>query len=280
MSICLALTISICAGNSPSGQVAPKRIVAIGPNSAEIVCALGACDAIVGVSKFCVYPPELKDRPQVGGQFDPDLERITALRPDLVITRGSHGGLERLCEERGIAVYHDETDSFEGVEKAVMELGALLGREEEAKKVNSEFRAKLDEIRAQVSGKRRPRVFLTVSRQPDRLANIMTAGRGTFLHEMIEIAGGINVFGDVEMRYPQVSPEAVLAKQPDVIIELLPEVVLTAELESQLRKQWAELGPLPAAKRNRVYFLTDDHCLIPSPRYHVIVEKVARILHP
>jgi iron complex transport system substrate-binding protein len=108
----------------------------------------------------------------------------------------------------------------------------------------------------------------------------MTAGRGTFLDEMIEIAGGVNVFGDVEMRYPQVSPEAVLAKQPEVIIELLPEVDVTAELEAQLRQQWRELGPLPATKNDRVFFLNDDHCLIPSPRDHVIIEKVARILHP
>ena len=258
----------------------PQRIIAIGPNSAEIVCALGACDAIVGVSKFVVYPPELKARPQVGGQFDPDIERITALRPDLVITRGASDALERLCADRGIAVYRDETDSLAGIEKTTADLGRLLRREKEAKQVVADFRAAVDRIRAEVAGKRRPRVFLSASRQPDRLANVMTAGRGTFLDEMIEIAGGINVFGDLDMRYPQVSPEAVLAKQPDVIIELLPEVDLTPELESQLRRQWQELGPLPAAKRNRIYFLTDDHCLIPSPRYHVIIEEIARILHP
>jgi iron complex transport system substrate-binding protein len=258
----------------------PKRIIAIGPNSAEIVCALGACEAIIGVSKFVVYPPELKTRPHVGGQFDPDLERITALRPDLVITRGASDALERLCADRGVAVYRDETDSLAGIEKTTADLGRLLRREKEAEEIIADFRAALDKIRADVAGKPRPRVFLTASRQPDRLANIMTAGRGTFLDEMIEIAGGINVFGDVDMRYPQISPEAVLAKQPDVIIELLPEVKLTPELESQLRRQWQELGPFPAAKHDHIYFLTDDHCLIPSLRYHVIIEKVAKILHP
>jgi iron complex transport system substrate-binding protein len=222
----------------------------------------------------------LKDRPQIGGLFDPDLERIAALRPDLLIACGQNAALDRLCEERGIRLYHDETDSLATLEKTVTELGAILGRVEQAKTLNARFRAHLEKIRSSVSGRKRPRVFLSVSRQPDRLANIMTAGQGTFLHEMIEIAGGENIFGDVEMRYPQVSPEAVLAKQPEVIIELLPETDLTPVLESQLRGQWTTLGPMPAVRNDRIHFITDDNCLIPSPRYHLIIEKVSRILHP
>ena len=271
-----------CAASS-SGEdrpPAPTRIIAMGPNSAEIVCALGACDQIVGVSKFCVYPPELANKPQVGGLYDPDLERIAALRPDLLVTRGRNEAVDALCERLGVQVYADATDSFAGIEQSVRDLGNILDRAPQADELVREFQSRLSAIRRATAGKSRPRVFLTVSRNPDRLANILTTGKGTFLGEMIECAGGDNVFGDLDMRYPEVSPEGILARRPQVIIELMPEVALTPELERQMREQWRQLGDAPAVSGDRIHFLTDDHCLIPSPRYPRIVEKVSRILHP
>jgi iron complex transport system substrate-binding protein len=258
----------------------PQRIIAIGPNSAEIICALGACDRIVGASRFCVHPPELKARPQVGGLYDADLERIAALRPDFLVTRGRHEAVDALCHQLGVRLYEDTTDSFAGLERTIGELGEILGLRQEAAGLIEQFRARLDAVHARIAGRPRPRVFLTVARQPDRLANILTAGRGTFLDEMIETAGGVNVFGDLDMRYPEVSPEGILAKRPEVIIELMPEVALTPELERRMLDQWRELGDIPAVSGRRVYFLTDDHCLIPSPRYAQIVEKISRLLHP
>ncbi len=263
----------------PSANSSPRRIVAIGPNSAEIICALGACDRIVGVSKFCVYPPELGSRPQIGGLYDPDLERIAVLRPDLLVTRGRNDALIALCDSLGVRVYDDLADSLAGIERTIRELGEILSLDDRASVVVQDFQDKLSAIRERVADQRRPRVFLTIARRPDRLANILTAGRGTFLNEMLEVAGGENVFGDVEMRYPEISPEGALAKRPDVIIELMPEVSLTPALEQDMRLQWRGLGNIPAVESGRIYFLADDHSLIPSPRYHQIIEKVAGILH-
>ena len=271
---------SLFAVENRASKPVPRRIIAIAPNSAEVICALGACDAVVGASKFCVFPPELKNRPQIGGLYDPDLEKIISLRPDLLVTRGRNESLERLCEQSRIAIYHDETDTLAGIEKGIRELGQLLDRPNEAEQMVAEFRARLDTVRARVKGKVRPRVMLTVSRQPDRLANILTTGRGTFLDEMIAVAGGVNIFGDIDMIYPEVSPEAILAKQPEVIIELMPEVLVTDELAAQMRGQWRRLGTIPANANERLYFLTDDNSVIPSPRYAEFVEKVSRLLHP
>jgi iron complex transport system substrate-binding protein len=270
---------SVAAWDGLADHATPRRIIAIAPNSAEVVCALGACDAIIGVSKFCVFPAELKERPLIGGLYDPDLEKIIALRPDLLITRGRNESLERVCEQMKVPIYHDETDTLAGIEKCVRELGQKLGRSEAAEKLVGDFRLRLDAVRSRTRGKAKPRVMLTVSRQPDRLANILTTGRGTFLDELIEFAGGVNVFGAIDMIYPEVSAEAIIAKQPQVIIELMPEVKLTDELEKQVREQWRKLGAIPAVTDNRVYLLTDDNSLIPSPRYVEFVEKVSRILH-
>jgi len=261
-------------------NAAPRRIVAMAPNSAEVICTIGACDRIVGVSKFCVFPKELLERPKVGGLSDPDLERITALRPDLLVLRGRNDALERLADTLKIPIYRDETDTLAGIESCLRELGERLGLPNEGDAKAAEFRDRIRAVQHRVSSKPRPRILVTVARQPDRLANILTTGRGTFLDEMIDAAGGVNVFGQLDMPYPQVSPEAILAKQPEIILELLPEVELTQDLRWGMLAQWKKFGTIPAVATGRIHFLNDDNALIPSPRYAAFIEKVAALLHP
>ena len=259
---------------------APRRIITISPNAAEIICALGACEAIVAVSKFCVHPPELADRPRVGGLFDPNLEKIIALKPDLVVLRGRSESLAGLCSSRGIDLYQDPTERLSDVATCITELGGRLHKKKEATALVARFDKELEQIAKRVAGRPRPRVLLTVSRSPDRLANILTAGKGCFLSDMLEIAGGANVFGEVELAYPQVSPESIIAARPEVIVELMPETPMTDALREQVLKTWRSLGPIPAVTDGRVHLLSDDHCLVPSLRYVKIVGKVARLLHP
>ncbi len=264
----------------PGEPTTPKRIITIAPNAAEIICALGACGHLVAVSKFCVHPPELESRPRIGGLFDPDLERIVSLRPDLVVLRGKNETLENLCREREIRIYRDETQTIEGVAKCIRDLGRRLNLVDSAAKLTKQFRARLDRIKERNADRPKPRVLLTAARRPDRLADLLTFGSDTFPDEMLSIAGGVNIFHHLDMRYPQVSAESIIAQRPDVIIELMPEVDLTERLKSRLLDQWKALGPIPAVQNQRVYFITDDHCLIPSPRYVDIIEKVSRLLHP
>ncbi len=264
------------ATSAPRG---PQRIVTIAPNSAEVLCALGVADRIVGVSKFCVYPPELIERPRVGGLFDPDLERIVALRPDLLVLRGRSDSVESLCDRLDIPIYFDRTETLADVETGITELGRYLGCADEARSLRMDLRRRLQAIRDRVTGRQRPGVLLTVARRPGRLANVLTTGKGTFLHEMLEIAGGRNVFGHVDMPYPQVSAEGIVARRPEVIVELMPEVELTPAIRQEMLEQWRQLQGVPALDNDRVYFLTEDNCLIPSPRYVEIIERLSRLLH-
>jgi len=275
-----ALLLQTDAARRAPVHAPPQRIIAMAPNTAEVICSLGACDRIVGVSRFCVYPPELLERPRIGGLSDPDLERIIALRPDLLVMRGRVESLDRLSEQLEIGVYRDETDTLRGIEKCVEDMGRLLTREEKATEVVRDFRDRLERIRTRVAGRPRPRVLLSIARDPERIANLLTAGKGTFLDEMLEIAGGVNVFGNLDMFYPQVSPEAIIAQRPDVIIELMPETRLDASTEASLRAQWKQLDSIPAVATNRIHFVTDDNCLIPSPRYVEIIARISGLLHP
>lgn len=264
----------------PGDRTIPARIVTIAPNADEIICSLGACDSIVAVSEFTVHPPELASRPRIGGLFNPNVERIVALRPDLIVLRGHNEEIERLCRQRGIRLFLDQTDSLADITKNVRALGELLGREDRAVELIAEFEQRLDAVRRRTQGRDKPRVFLTVARNPDELANILTAGKGSFLDETITLAGGTNVFSHVDMMYPQISPEEIIARRPDVIIELMPEASLTPQRERELHSQWSRFALVPAVRDQRVHFITDDNAMIPSPRYVEIIEKLAAILHP
>lgn len=257
-----------------------QRLVIIGPSSAEVVCALGACDRVVGVDRFTIFPPELDDRPRVGGLFDPDLERIIALQPDLVILRGRNSDLERLCEQSSIELFLDQTDSLATLRELMVQLGTKLNREVRARALIDEMNARLDRIRARSAGLPKPRVLLTISRRPGSLSNVLTAGRGSFLTEVVELAGGRNVFEDIPLAYPQVSPESMLAAQPEVIVEILPGESPDESYRAGLLREWKGLGPSPATRAGRVCVINEDHALIPSPRIVDVVDRLSRLLHP
>lgn len=282
--ILLFAAASAAFGQAPAPSAppaAPRRIVSIAPNSDEILCALGACDLVVACSKFTVYPPELKDRPRVGGLYDPNLERIAALRPDLVVLRGDNDKVAQLCRDLNVRLYRDRTDRLADIETTIRELGAIVERREQAEKLAADFRTKLDAVRARVAGRPRPRVLVIISRQPTEFSNLLTAGAGNFLSEMIDIAGGENVFGHVQMMYPKVSPESILTSRPDVILELLPEAGALADAQRKaMIAQWAGVGAMPAVQSGRIHFLTEDNALTPSPRFVEIVDHVSRLLHP
>lgn len=268
---------------APAARAAstPRRIVTFAPSSTEIIAAIGAADRLVAVGSFCTYPPEVAKLPKVGGQFDPNLEGILRLRPDLVVIRGGNHEVEALCERNGIRVFKDPTDSLDDLYATIRALGDLLDRRDAAAAAAAKLRGELDRTAAAVSRLKRPRVFFAVSRRdPGTLSGILTASQGTFVDEMITLAGGTNVFAGLAMAYPEVSPEAVLAARPDVIVEAMPEARGGPDFEQQVREAWRRLGPVPAVADDRIFLLTDENTLVPSPRMVSTVAKLARLLHP
>lgn len=257
----------------------PQRIVAMAPSTTEIVFALGAGHRVVGVSRFCTHPPAVAGVPTIGGQHDPDLEQIVALRPDLVVLRGAGAALRQVCREHGIRIYEDPSQTLADVHQAIGELGALLGRGDEAEALNARLHRDLDAVAARVAGRPRPRVLLTM-RGPERLMNIHTVGGTPFLSELIQIAGGRNVFADLNVDYGEVSVEEILARSPEVIVEAMPGLDLDDEQRAAVAGQWQALGPLPAVEQGRVHVLTADHLLLPSPRVTHTARLLAALFHP
>lgn len=263
----------------PADSRAVTRVIALAPNAAEILCALGVCDALVGVSRFCTYPPELSGVPKIGGLRDPDLETVLALRPDLVILRGRGHALRELCRDRGIRVYDDRVETLDDLYQTIRELGELFHRAPQAGALIDEIRSGLRDIAVRVAGAGRPRVLFTL-RSPSTLADVLTTGRGTFISELITIAGGANVFGDQDTRYPSVSVEEIVGRNPEVIIEAMTSQVITPALRATLTNQWRALPPIAAVRAGRVHFVSDDYLTIPSHRVTLAAQRFVALIHP
>jgi iron complex transport system substrate-binding protein len=261
-------------------QPAPQRIISISPNATEMIAELGQVRRLVAVCSFCVRPPEVKNLPRIGGLFDANAETIVKLQPDLIILRGSNKAVEQASSVGGIRLFRDRTERFDDIYKTLDELAALLDCADQAVAVRRNMEHRLKQIEKAVAGRPRPRVLMTLARRPDALGEVMTGNKATFIHEIIVRAGGENAFADMSLDYPRIGPEAVLAARPEVIIEAMPETPPSPTLESSLREQWRKLGPIPAVQNNRVYVMTDENCLIPSPRIVDIIAKFARMLHP
>lgn len=257
----------------PAGE--PTRIIANAPSNVEIVCALGAEDLLVGVSDYAKYPESICKLPRVGGLDDPDLEAIVALRPDLVIQRGHNEHVASLCARLGIRMYEDRTDSLPSLYTTITELGDLLNRRQQATDLCHSIRSRLEAIARQAPHDR-PRVLLAL-RSPDRLAPMTTVGKLSYLHAVIELAGGLNIFADAGIAYPTIGLEEIVARSPDVILDALPGEAIDETRRRELLAQWARLATVPAVQRGDIHFLTEDYVLTPSPRVTLLAARLNEI---
>jgi iron complex transport system substrate-binding protein len=263
-----------------SGDAAARRIVSLVPSLTEILYAIGAGPAVVGVDTFSSYPPEVTKLPKVGALIDPDVERILALRPDLVITYGSQTVLETQLARANIRTYSYRHGGVDKVLESTRDLGRAPGRTREADAVGQRMTSTLDALRARVKGRPRPRTLLVVDRQPGTLREIYASGGFGFLHDMLIAAGGDNVFADRKTESVQPSSETLLARAPQVIIEVRAEGLIQPSAVNGERNVWATLASLPAVRDRRIYFLSGSHLVVPGPRLAQGAEEFARVLHP
>jgi ABC-type Fe3+-hydroxamate transport system substrate-binding protein len=197
----------------------PRRLVSLVPSITETLCALGLADALVGVSAYCCEPrPALRGKPRVGGQKDPDLDRIAALAPDLVVANLEENRREDVetLRERGTPVWVTYPRTVaEGI-AMIRELGAVTATEARAAELAAPLEALHARVCAATARRRAVRVFYPIWRQP-----WMTVSADTYIHDMLRVCGGFNVFGDAAPRYPTTSLDEMAARRPDVI--LLPD---------------------------------------------------------
>lgn len=268
------------AAQAPARQAAPRRIVSLVPALTEILFAIGEGPRVVAVSSFDSYPPEVKKLPRVGALLDPDTERILALRPELVVIYGSQSELQQQFARAGVATFVYRHGGIQTVLETIRDLGAATGHGEAAARLVRDLRSRLDGVRARVKGRQRPRVLLVFERQPRSLREVYASGGRGFLHEMLEIAGGQNVFADVARESVQPSLETILSRAPEIVLEVRAEGLIADSAVAGEREVWSAVGSVPAVRNGRVHFLSGDYFVVPGPRLAEATEALARVLHP
>ena len=282
VALCLA-TAGVSAdfhiSKSPNFQT--SRIISLVPAVTEMLYEIGAGSRLVAVSSYDTYPPEVKKLPNVGALLDPNVERILSLKPDLVIVYGSQDDLKQQLARAGVGVFNYRHAGLADVTTTIRELGARTGDAAKAGVVAEEIERGLAAIGERVKGRPRPRTMLVFGRERLALRGLYASGGVGFLHDMLQIAGGINVFADVKMQAVQASTEQVLIQRPDVILETRAanSAFPSGDQQSELNV-WAVLSSVPAVRNRRVLFLFDDRIVIPGPRVVAGTTAMARALHP
>jgi len=247
----------------------PQRIVSLAPSNTEILFALGLGDKVVGVTDWCNYPPEALDKEKVGGYVTPDIEKIVALNPDLILVAyGTPMEVINTMVGLGLTVFGIKTTDLDDVLNDIKTVGEITDKEVEAQVLTSEMAVGIKAVTDQTEElEQRPKVFYIVGHEP----SLWTAGSGTFIHELIEKGGGVNTCQNIT-GYSEISIEYVLARDPEVII--------ASEWSFEWAQNATELASTNASQTGRIYTLDDNLVQRPGPRLVEGLEWFAHFIHP
>jgi len=258
----------------------PQRIVSTAPAFTEMLFAIGAGAQVVGVTGCCFFPPEARQREKIGGYTDINYEKLLSLKADLVVVADYASRMRVHCASARFATLELKTNSAADILDAIEQLGRATGHDTEARALAGSIRSELRTIRAAA---RRPprRALLIIGRARGSFRELLSVGPGGFLDDLLSCAGGTNVLADVNQPWPQISLETVLARKPEVIIEMIGEAMgnrASAGEAAHRKQEWSRFGSVPAVASGRVGVLLSDHALIPGPRLVDTARALAELL--
>lgn len=259
-----------------------NRIVSLSPSTTETLFLLGLGERVVGVTRFCTYPPEAKEKQAVGGYFDPNYEVIAVLEPDVVILLPEQERVREFLDELGIRHFTVNNKTVSDILGAIETIGSRCGAGREARGVIAGIEARMQRIRSMTEGLVKPRVLVAVERtvESGSLRDVYVAGTGTHYDELIRAAGGVNAYGGKALEYPLLGVEGIIHCNPDVIIDILPLLESGGEDVAGAVKEWETVSAVNAVRKGRVSVLTGGCAVVPGPRFIELLEEMARIIHP
>jgi iron complex transport system substrate-binding protein len=251
-----------------------RRVVSLAPSATEILFAVGLDSEIVGVTTFCDYPPAAKAKPKIGSSIQ-NLEAIIGLKPDLVLAVKSEiirpDVLAKL-EQLKIPVFILAPKTVEDILGHIGTIGGLVGRDREARTVVQGLRDRLHEVRSRMASAKPVRVFYVVNTDP-----LISVGSGSFIHQMLELAGGENIVGQTTIAYPKVSLEEVLRRDPEVLLFPVGTSEGVPEAEQQRWRKWTTLS---AVAHNRLHQVKAELVNRPGPRVVDGIDALAKAIQP
>lgn len=253
-----AISVTDDLGHTVSLAKPAQRVISLSPHVTELIFAAGAGDKIIGTVKYSDYPAAAKDIPRIGDNRQFDLERIMAMKPDLLVI-WMHGAFERQLEvlkQSGVPFFFSDPQKLEQIPDTILKLGSLLGTEKAAQLSANDFRQQLHQLTVQYQSKAKVRTFYQVWHNP-----LYTLNDKHIVSDAIRVCGGENIFGKLNVTAPVVSIEAVLQENPEVLI--------SAESRNQASNgidQWKNMTSLLAAKNNNLVLIDGDLVNRSGPR--------------
>jgi iron complex transport system substrate-binding protein len=249
----------------------PERIVSIGPSITEFLFALGAGSRVVGVDDFSDEPAATKQLEKVGG-INVNFEKVVSLQPDLVLSvKFSDGTIERLASA-GLLVLVVDPQTIGDVARTAVLLGRAVGSDGET--MARDIQKRVDDVRSKTAAAPKPRVYHEIDASDP--AKIFTVGPGSYIHDLIEIAGGQNIAARVTNAYPQLSAEEILRGDPEIVVLAAADYAAKPE-QVAARSGWAAIA---AVKNNRIVSIAPNLINRPGPRVGEAAETYARLVHP
>tara|TARA_B100000686_G_scaffold149569_1_gene156818 strand:+ start:836 stop:1873 length:1038 start_codon:yes stop_codon:yes gene_type:complete len=277
----ISLCIFTLVYSSPAlAKIKPQRIISMSPAITEILFAIGAGNRIVGVTKFCNYPEAVKLLPRIGGPLNPSSEQIIKLNPDLLVYHHDSYKMSRFGKQLGVRAVSVSFDNLKDIYHSINIVGRATGNLDGSESLISKLKNQVASYRKHLRNLKPKTTLLILSDSQNPMRDLYAAGEGTFLDELLTIAGGNNIVQNSLILYPKISREYIIAQSPEVILVAGPSANLTEKQLILNKKKWERLSSVRAVKDNRVHYIGADYILIPGPRLIQIVDQFTKALHP
>ena len=255
-----------------------QRIVSTSPAITETLFALGAGDRVVGVSDYCHFPPEATRRAKIGSYLKPNVETILRLRPDLVVIERLPGQALEQLRVSGVTVQQVMYGDIAANLHTIGKLAAATGRMDAGSALLNKINGELRWVDLAARPLERRSVIFLVGRTPGHLDGMVAVGKGSYLNELIALAGGRNLMADSVVAYPKISLEGVVRLRPDVIIDMgdmADTVGVSDEHKRSVVALWKSRSDIPS----RVYAVASDIFVVPGPRMAEAAREFFRLIH-
>ncbi len=281
----LPLLLLFSCGKPPEPLPVPEkvnRIISLAPSITECAFAIGGSDRIVGVTSFCNYPETANARPKIGGYSDVNYEMIYTLKPDLAILLPEHNAAAKRLTALGIPHIKVDTSTIPAIFETLHTLGAIFHTEQAAQTEIDRLQHRIDKIKALTQASPTRRVLISIGRNMGSggLSDVYVAGKNTLYNEMLALIGAENVYSG-SMEYARLSHEGIMRLKPDVIIDLIPDLETSRNLNlEEVRNEWNILNNVTAVKNGEVHVFGGDYVCVPGPRFVLTFENIARAVYP
>lgn len=272
---CILLGFFTCNSNKQDSSIPrERRIISLSPHITEIIYALNQEADLVGVTDYCSYPPAATKKEKIGGLLNPNIEKIVSLRPTHLFGQPAHEQLNIALSPFALSITMMPNETIEDVQNTIVTIGKILGCENKAQQLVAQIN---DALNFQQKDSTLLNAMLVIGKNSGELKNIMVAGKGTFLDEIWNRVGGLNVYTDLPGRYETISLESIFIRDPDIIIIFDPQASPGIH-QGNFTHEWSILDRTKAFRSNNLYTLGGDYVLIPGPRIIQLAKDLKEVI--